>query len=320
MFEFFKKRNLTLYCTDTYVQILVLKGKKRNMRVGAYGQRNLSSGIIKNGEIMQEKQLAIEIITLLSELNIKDKNCLIALPKNHIFEHIIYMDSSLKKEAFTEKLEEEIKKIIPIPFQELKYTYSATTYGKAQAVYVVAIKKEIVAKYYEVLKSFCNLNPLVFESETSSLIRNVPIDLREDKGKILIEVLPNKTEWLILWKENIFDSNTISKTGDQDDIQIVTSDLLESIINFSNKTKRKISDIYLIGDKEKAAIIGNSLEQSVKLKPQYLSDFRINLKTKKENLSTKFKVIGGLALHEMNQKNSLNLIPKNPKKGVARGG
>lgn len=317
MFNLFRKNNLALYCIDSYVQILVSKGSDKNIKIGAYGQRNLPPGVIKDGVIMQEKQLAVEIITLLSELNIKDKNCIVALPKNHVFEHVIFIEASLNKAAFIQKLEEEIKKIIPIRFSELEYSYRFTTYGKVKAVFVIAAKRAIVDKYYEVLKSFCNLNPVFFESAASSLVRNIPIDLSEDKGKIVIDVYPYKTEWFILWKDDIFDSNMVIKVGEQDDIELLKKDLTESIENFHNQTKRKLTNIYLIGDSEKTSIISQIIEQSLQLKPELINNFRINLKNKKNDISEKFKILAGLALHKMNKKNSLNLIPNKHRKKFA---
>lgn len=306
MFNFFKKKKFALFCTDTYIQILILYGNGRNIKVEGYGQRNLPSGVIKNGKIEQEKQLAVEIITLLSELNIKDKNCFVALPKNIVFEHIFYLETSLKKEKFVSRLEEEIKKIIPINFDRLKYVYHKTNYGKIQTVYVVGVENEIVTKYDNVLRSFCNLNPILFESETTSLIRNIPINLDEDKGKIILNLLPNKIEWFLLWKQDIFDSNTIKKFGDKDNIKEAINDMSLSIRNFSTTTKRTVSNIYIIGDQEKVADILKMTEQNLNIKTEYVSNFKIELKN--------FEIPAGLALYEKNKNYLINLLEKSPKR------
>lgn len=309
-------RTFGLYLNDKYIQAIQLEGSAKAPIIKAVGQRNLIEGIIKNGEILQEKTLAKEIITLLSTIKptpIVSKKCIVALPENQTFEHIFYLPADLKGVQFKTNLEKLIEENIPLPFYEVKYDYHTSIYGKVQVVSVVATRRVIIAQYYKTLKGFADLEPIILEPESLSLLRNIPLNLDTDAGTLLIDINDERITWFALWKENIFDSNSVSKQEYQADPTILTNDLGKAIISFKEATIRDIKSIVISGSQQESATLSKALQTAMPVVPiTFVKDYKIIPKIGENIYPTQFKIAAGLALKGIgvDTKTQINLLKK----------
>lgn len=306
MFDFFEKlvpdNAFGLYVTDKYIQALQLKKVEKKGQVAAIGQRNIPSGTVKNGEILEERTLAKEIQILLSTTKpspIKSKKCIVAIPENQSFEHIFYLPASLKGDEFKEQLDKLVEGTIPLPFYEAKYDYSVSLHDKIQVVFVVAARRLIIAQYYEVLKKFCGLEPAIFEPESLSLLRNIPIKLGADNGTILIDIKGDKINWFSLWGTDIFDSCSVAKQEYENEPGTLIKSLQKAVDSFKKMTARNIVNIVISGSRKDAKTLSESIKKVLNLPINVIDKCIVAPKLNEDADPDQFKIVSGLALKGM---------------------
>lgn len=303
--DLFKKHKLGLYVTDNYVQVAQLAGTLGRINIRGVGHKDLSPGIVQNGEVVNDKQLAQNINALLEEQKLKSKQCAFAIPESQSYEHIFYVDSSIKGGEFLKHLEKLISEYIPIPFSEITYNYRVTSYGKVRAVFVVAANKNVIIKYHNLLEKLCGLKPAIFEPESMSLMRNLPLDFKKDNGVILIDLHRNNLRWYLVWGNYVFDCNMADRT----DISGLIKNLNDTKNAFQTTTKRQIKQVFVSGNKEEVEPIVKTVTEEMKLDVKHIPNYRINL-TQNVKSADKYKVVSGLALHGLGDGggNKINLM------------
>lgn len=294
MFKFIKKiledKAFGLWITDTYVQVIQVEGDVQNFKIKSYGHKPLPAGIVVNGEIHDEKKLAQNIIELLkvSAPPIKGKKCYVALPENQLYEQLFFLPATLQENDLRAKLEPLISETIPIPFHELKYDYFSVLTENGWAVFVIAIKREVLAQYYEVVKHYCGLQPLIFEPESLSLLRNLPKKFSTEKSYFLMDIHGDNAYWFILWGEHVFDSGVIELEAFKLNETVVFQDFEPAIKEFHEKTGRKIDELVLLGDKIRILLMQKDLSSIVDAPQVIIEKYRIG--------NDQFKIACGLAL------------------------
>ncbi len=298
--SFFPQESFGLRITDQSITILQLEGKDQHLNIRASGEAKITPGTVKNGEIIKPKALSNLIKTLLVQSKpkpITGRNCYLSIPEAQCYEHIFYFPSNLPESKLREELDQKVAETIPLPFFEIKYDYSKTLCGNIFVVFVVAVRREVIAQYYEVAKKYSDLNPVGFEPESLSLKRNIPIDLGKDEGTILIHIKSKKTRWYLLWKETVFDSNDTSIEKD------LATDLKRSTEAFSKSTKRKVSQIIISGPQKEANELMEALSKDVKLPISIIKNYKLD--------DANLKVVSGLALSEFEiEEGRINLLKK----------
>lgn len=307
---------LGIYVTDHFIQIMQLKKEGEAIVIHSVGEKIIPHGMVKNGEVMQEKELAEEITSLLPELKpyvSEEKRCICAIPESQVFEHIFYLPNKLKGDELLENLEKLIEETIPLPFYELQYSYSISLHGNVQVVFVTAVRRLIVAQYYQVLKTFAKLDPIIFEPESLSLLRNLPLNFTKDEGLVLIHLDGQKINWFTVWSGNIFDSSSVRIEDFKKNPASFVESITQSISAFEITTKRKIMNIYIAGDLEKAPELKQSIETTIKQIPiKHIDKYKITFQPKEGETMSQFKIVSGLALKglQIDGKTKINLLTK----------
>lgn len=309
--KIFSETPFGLYITDNYIQIAQLDGELSAPTLKVIKQKNIASGIVKNGSVLMEKTLGDNIKTLLAEIPegiIKTKKCLVASPEIKSFEHIFYLPVSLEGEDFIKNLEKMIEETIPLPLYELKYDYNVAIYGKVKVVFVVAVPKIVIAQYYDVIKNQSDLEPIGMEPESLSLLRNIPIKLEKDSGIILIDLDPGKATWFAFWDDDIYDSNVISSAETAGDTDYLKNDIARSIKEFNELTKRNISTIFISGGVKTELESMQKLMSTLGIPISIIEKYRINLAKPEDN--DNYKTVIGLALGGLTNDVKINLLKK----------
>ncbi|MBU0667737.1 pilus assembly protein PilM [Patescibacteria group bacterium] len=265
MFSFlhnlFKKKPFGLYICDEYVQATLLNGNMKQPKIIASGQKALPAGIVQNGTIMKREELADIIKQLLAETKpqpIKVKRCILALPASQTFEHVFFLEKNLGSPQIQKFLNEELEETLPLSRGEIKYKIKIMPLTKTQIVFVCAMDINSANTYLETLKKNCNLDPEIIEPRHLGMARAVQADFTQDEGIIIVDQSETKINWVLFWKGKIFDSNAVS-------IEDLPEDIVASIIYFEEKSRRKVTEILVAADQEKADIIIKSLQSAVKV-------------------------------------------------------
>lgn len=318
MFDFFKnlfiKNPFALCIGDSRVRALQLKGKSDHFEIIAAGQMDFPENTVIKGEIINEKSFSDTITELLAKTKpnpIEQKQCITVFPEAQTYEHIFHLPIELKGELLKKAVYSKISEMIPIPFDEIVFDMAAYALGQIQVVVVVAARKPVIDQYKKVLTNHCRLEPIVFEPESLSLLRNAPLAIDPNQGLILIYTNDTSTKWFSFWSGLIFDSNIIS-TKDADHIyDAVVEDVASSSAFFEETTKQKIGNILIVGKKENTLSLEQVLKKQSEIPVAILDRYKVNVINGDNQDPGQFCIVGGAALRGLQDGDtSINLLKK----------
>lgn len=250
LYRFVPEKPFGIYISDTDVTAIQLAGSKDRPRLRALGKSSFPQGIVENGELLREKELATYVSALLRDttpFSITTKKCWIALPEKQIFEHIFPLPTDLSEREFKNFLEQHIEETIPLPLHEIKYDYYVFDFKGGMAVFVAAARKLIIAQYYELFKSLCGLDPLGIEPESLSLLRNIPVNFSSDSGMLFIHSDGDIGRWFLLLRERIFDSSSFTFRDFTENPQCFIGDVKKSMQRFSDTVQSSVTAVVVSG-------------------------------------------------------------------------
>ncbi|MFH1012477.1 MAG: hypothetical protein V1760_01895, partial [Candidatus Peregrinibacteria bacterium] len=134
---------------------------------------------------------------------------------------------------------------------------------KLNIVFVVGVRRVIIAQYYEILKMFCGLSPVAFEPESLSLLRNLPPKWDAKQSVALVYTKENSASWFLLWNGFIFDSSTTSFTEGKGIEEALANDLKKSELLFEKNTALKITQVIVTGKSELMPSIEKALKEKI---------------------------------------------------------
>src|SRR4030042_754114 len=112
------KRITTLFIRDTSINLLVMKGGQ----VEKWGSSTLEPGLVSQGLIVDEAQVADKIKQLFKETGAKTKKVITALSGHDSLYRIISLPE-LPEAILPEAIKREAKRTIPTPLDEVYFSY-----------------------------------------------------------------------------------------------------------------------------------------------------------------------------------------------------
>ena len=189
---------------DSSLKMVELRKKNRKIYLSNYAfSENVSE--VNFTKIDDINYLAQAILKVRQEAGITATKVTASLPTFAVFSSIINL-SNVDKKNLAVAINEEAKKIIPLPLEEmiLDWKIIPGADGKIPSrgnmrVFITGSPKKLVRKYIDVFKK-ANLNLVSLETETFSLVRSL---IGDDKETIMIvEIGANSTDIFIV-KESI---------------------------------------------------------------------------------------------------------------------
>lgn len=189
---------------DSSLKMVELKKKGRKIFLSNYAfSENVSD--VKFTKIDDIGYLAQAILKVREEAGIKATKVTASLPTFAVFSSIINV-SNVDKKNILSAINEEAKKVIPLPLEEMILDWKIVPGpdGKIpdkgnMRVFLTGSPKKLVRKYIDVFKK-AGLNLVSLETETFSLVRSL---IGDDKETVMIaEIGANSTDISIV-KESI---------------------------------------------------------------------------------------------------------------------
>lgn len=189
---------------DSSLKMVELKKKNRKIYLSNYAfSENVSE--VNFTKIDDINYLAQAILKVRKEAGITSTKVTASLPTFAVFSSIISL-SNVDKKNIVSTINEEAKKVIPLPLEEmiLDWKIIPDENGKIPSkgnmrVFLTGSPKKLVRKYVDVFKQ-ANLNLVSLETETFSLVRSL---IGDDKTTVMIaEIGANSTDIFIV-KESI---------------------------------------------------------------------------------------------------------------------
>lgn len=298
LYRFVPEKPFGISFSDADVTVVQLAGSMEHPRLRAIGKANLPKGVVENGELLREKELASIVSHLLhatTPFKITTKKCWAALPERQVFEHIFCVPDDTPEREFKIFLEERIEETIPFPLHEMKYDSYVFDSHAGKAVFVAAARKLIIAQYYEVLKELCGLIPLGIEPESLSFLRNIPVNFSSDSGMLLVHSDGDAGKWFLLWREHIFDSNDFLLSDFFENSKHFLDDVKKSMERFSSVLKKSVTSIVLSGGVD-FHVQAEDVVRALGLPICVSDDHLVNIHALGNERERDFQIAAGLAL------------------------
>lgn len=181
---------------DSSLKMVELRKKKKKIYLSNYAfSENVSE--VNFTKIDDVNYLAKAILKVKNEAGITATKVTASLPTFAVFSSIINL-SNVDKKGITLAVNEEAKKVIPLPLEEmiLDWKIIPDADGKTPTkgnmrVFLTGSPKKLVRKYIDVFKQ-AKLNLVSLETETFSLVRSL---IGNDKSTVMIvEIGANSTD------------------------------------------------------------------------------------------------------------------------------
>lgn len=187
---------------DSSLKMVELKKKGKNIFLSNYG---FSEDLGKKKFISEEDidYLADTINRIKNEVGINSKRAVASLPTFAVFSSIINIHNADKKNLQSQ-IEEEAKKVIPLPLEEMVLDWKLINpaegdNSKNTKIFLTGSPKKLVRKYINIFNK-AKITLVSLETETFSLVRSL---LGNDKSTIMVvEIGANSTD-LFVSKESI---------------------------------------------------------------------------------------------------------------------
>lgn len=189
---------------DSSLKMVELKKKNRRIYLSNYAfSENVSE--VNFMKVDDANYLARAINKVRTEAGISAKKVTASLPTFAVFSSIISVNN-VDKKSMAEAVNEEAKKVIPLPLDEMTLDWKIIPdkNGKIQTkgnlqVFLTGSPKKLVRKYIDIFKA-AKLELASLETETFSLVRSL---VGDDKSTVMIvEIGANSTDLFIV-KESI---------------------------------------------------------------------------------------------------------------------
>lgn len=215
--------------SDLSLKIVKLKKKGAAFDLASFGETIIPSGIIKEGEIKDEKKLAEiikEAIKKVKGERLKTKYVVASLPEEKTFLQVIQMPR-LSEEDLKSAVIYEAENYIPIPIEQV-YLDSQTVspqdnHSDHCDVSVVALPKRTVDPYLSSLK-LAGLKPKAFEIESQAISRALIKNEVAASPILIIDLGANRTSFVIFYGSSLRFTSSIPTSG-QSFTQIISKNL-----------------------------------------------------------------------------------------------
>lgn len=171
-----KTESFGLDISDLSLKIIKIKKKKDRLSLSSFGEAEIKSGIVKEGEIKDEDALAKVIKEAIPKVRgekIKTRSVICSLPEEKAFLQVIQMplmaEEELKKAVYF-----ETENYIPLPIEEVYLDFQVVkpivNHLDHFDILISAMPKEIINSYVRTLKK-AGLIPQVLEIESQAIAR-----------------------------------------------------------------------------------------------------------------------------------------------------
>ena len=217
--------------SDLSLKIIKLKRKRGVLGLACFGETKIKPGIIKEGEIKDEKALGKIIRNALAKVKgekLNTKYVIASLPEQKAFLRVIQMPK-MNREELRDAIPFEAENYIPLPIEKTYLDFQVIPpllekkQDLTQQVLIIAFPKSEVDSYLSLLKK-AGLQPKVFETKSMAISRAL-INKNEanEAPVVLIDLGETKADFII------FSRNSIRFTSIIQIIEEKLSDLVEQI-------------------------------------------------------------------------------------------
>jgi type IV pilus assembly protein PilM len=160
------KRVTTLFIRDTSINLLVMKGGK----VEKWASLPLEPGLVSQGLIVDEAQVADKVKRIFKETKAKAKKVIVALSGHDSLYRIISLPE-LPEAVLPEAIRREAKRTIPRPLEEVYFSYQRLSAPKGETrIFLVTFPRNLVNGLVRTLRQ-AGVKPYIMDLAPLALCR-----------------------------------------------------------------------------------------------------------------------------------------------------
>ncbi len=179
---------LTLYIDDNSVRLLVAQGQKTRQ----WAEMRLEPGLVKGSVILQEKEVALRIRTLLKSCKVKKRRVALGFSGLHSLTRPTVLPQ-LPKKLLPEAAVREARRILPVVLDQLYLSWRPVGSPKGRTqLFIAATPRKIADSMIKTLR-LAGLNPDRVTVKPLALTRALPVN-----SAILIDLQPGEFDIVIL--------------------------------------------------------------------------------------------------------------------------
>jgi len=197
-----KSEAFGLDISDLSLKIIKLKKRGKTFDLASFGEEKIRPGIIKEGEIKDEDELAEIIKEALPKVKgekIKAKYVIASLPEEKAFLQVIPMPK-MTEEDLKSAVIYEAENYIPLPIEEVYFDSQIVlpvhNHLDHFDVLIAALPKKTVNPYFSSLKK-AGLEPWALEIESQAIARALIKDEVSPSPVLLIDLGQTRTSFII---------------------------------------------------------------------------------------------------------------------------
>lgn len=222
------KKVVSLYLEDSSLRLLVIQGQ----RIKNWADLPLAPGLVRNGAIIKEDEVAEHIRQLLKSQKVKAKKVIVGLSGLHCLSRPMLLPQ-LPRAMLAEAVVREARRVLPVPVEDLYLSWQAlptTEEGKTQ-VFVVGIPRKTADALIKMLDKL-GLMPYLMDIKPLALARVVRqdtavlVDVQSTEFDIVIVAggIPQPIRTMAFPEEKLSWTDKLTRIGDE----------LEKTIKFYN--------------------------------------------------------------------------------------
>jgi len=188
--------------SDLSLKIIKLKKRGKNLVLASFLEEKIEPGIIKGGEIRDEKKLSEIIKTAVKKVEgekLKTNYVAVSLPEEKAYLEVIQMPK-VPEEDLKSAVIYEAENYIPLPLENLYLDFQiippVINHLDHLDILIAALPKKTVDPYLSSLK-LAGLQPLVFEIESQAIARCLIKNETTTSPQLLIDLGATRTSFII---------------------------------------------------------------------------------------------------------------------------
>ncbi len=202
--------------SDRTFKYLKFKILGANVEVDYFGEVGIPEGVIVDGEIKQEDELARVLTAWRTKERRPQGDFVVAsLPEEKSFLKVLQLPR-VERDAVGQAIRWEVEGNIPLTPEEIIYDYEIIepihNHLDHFDVVMVAFPRVLVESYVRVLKRV-GLQPVALELESQAIVRAVIDDLKSPNTKIIVDLGRNRTSLIVFSGSAIIFTTTLPVGG-----------------------------------------------------------------------------------------------------------
>lgn len=249
--------------SDLSLKIIKLKKKGSGSGLVSFGEKEIIPGIIKGGEIKDEKKLVAIIKDSLKSIkgeNLKTRYLVVSLPEEKAFLEVIQLPR-MSEEDLKSAVVFEAENYIPLPISQVYLDYAVIppvqNHLEHLDILLAALPKTTIDPYLHCLEA-SNLKPKALEIESLAIARALIKNETSPQPVLLIDLGATRTSFIVFAGHSIRFTSSIPVSG-QHFTQVIAKTL-----NIKETEAEKLKIKYGLKEKAKLEIVRVGEEELVK--------------------------------------------------------